>query len=444
MFERNIVKELRTWAEKPNRKPLILRGARQVGKTTIINEFGKEFDTYLYLNLEKKSDAAIFSENDQVETILQSIFFLKGKEKTAGRTLLFIDEIQCVPKAVALLRYFYEDMPQLHVIAAGSMLQSLIRQRISFPVGRVEYLSLHPCSFIEFLGAMGEKQFKDAIENVALPPVFHEQAMHHFRTYALIGGMPEAVEHYAQHKDLVALNSIYSTLLTGYNEDVEKYAANQTQVQVIRHILDRGWQMAGQIITLGNFAQSAYRSREVGEAFLAIQKAFLLELVYPVLSTEIPMLPALRRAPKLIWLDGGLVNYAAKIQKEVFDAKDLLDAWRGNIAEQWVAQELLALTGSLYEKRNFWVRNKPSSTAEVDFVWQNGSRLIPIEVKIGNNAHLRSLHLYMEEASHDVAIRIWSGQYSVDNVVTNSGKSFRLINIPFYYISSIPTILNNM
>ena len=444
MFERNIVKELRTWAEKANRKPLILRGARQVGKTSIVNEFGKEFDTYLYLNLEREADAAVFSGSDQVETILQSIFFLKRKEKTAGRTLLFIDEIQCVPKAVALLRYFYEDMPQLYVIAAGSMLQSLIRQHISFPVGRVEYLSLHPCSFTEFLGAMGEKQFKDAIENVTLPPVFHEQAMRHFHTYALIGGMPEIVAHYARHKDIVALNSIYSTLLTGYNEDVEKYAANHTQAQVIRHILDRGWQMAGQTITLGNFAQSTYRSREVGEAFLAMQKAFLLELVYPVLSTEIPMLSALRRAPKLIWLDGGLVNYAAKIQKEVFDAKDILDAWRGNIAEQWVAQELLALTGNLYEKRNFWVRNKPGSTAEVDFVWQNGSQLIPIEVKTGNNAHLRSLHLYMEEASHDIAIRIWSGKYSVDNVVTNSKKSFRLINIPFYYVSSIPLILNNI
>lgn len=228
-------------------------------------------------------------------------------------------------------------------------------------------------------------------------------------------------------------------------KDVEKYAVNRTQVEVIRLILERGWQMAGQTIKLGGFGASSYKAREVGEAFEAMEKAFLLELVYPVVSTEIPLVPALRRAPKLIWLDGGLVNYAAKIQQEVFDAKDLLDAWRGHIAEQWVAQELASFSGNIgYAKRNFWVRNTPSSIAEVDFVFQYGTRVVPIEVKAGHNAHLRSLHQYMEEASHDIAVRVWSGNYSVDEVKTNSGKIFRLVNLPFYYVGILPEVLKRL
>ena len=171
---------------------------------------------------------------------MQAIYFLKRKQKREGRTLLFIDEIQCVPRAVALLRYFYEDMPEIYVIAAGSVLQSLLRQRISFPVGRVEYMSLRPCSFGEFLGAIGEGQIRDAVSQCALPSLLHEEVMRLFRQYTLIGGMPEVVATYAEHRDIVRLESIYNSLLTGYNEDVEKYAVNRTQVEVIRLILEIG------------------------------------------------------------------------------------------------------------------------------------------------------------------------------------------------------------
>ncbi|MDR0891690.1 MAG: AAA family ATPase [Mediterranea sp.] len=446
MFQRAIFKQLREWASREKRKPLILRGARQVGKTTVVHEFGKEFDNYLYVNLEREEDAILFDgQTSDVSSILQAIYFLKRQQRREGRTLLFIDEIQCVPKAVALLRYFYEDLPEIYVIAAGSVLQSLLRQRISFPVGRVEYMSLRPCSFVEFLEAMGEHQFAEVVGRSEVHAMLHEAVMRLFRQYSLIGGMPEVVAHYAAHKDLVGLEPIYDSLLTGYNEDVEKYAANRTQVEVIRWILERGWQMAGQTITLGGFAGSSYKAREVSEAFGALEKAFLLELAYPVVSTELPLLPAMRRAPKLLWLDGGIVNYAAKVQQEVFSARDLLDAWRGNIAEQWVAQELAAFSGAVgYGKRYFWVRNTHSSMAKVDFVYQDGMRIIPIEVKAGSNAHLRSLHQYMDESTSDVAVRVWSGAYSVDDVKTPSGKMYRLVNLPFYYVGSLPQVLKGL
>lgn len=445
MFERAILNSLRRWAQSDEHKPLILRGARQVGKTTVVNQFGAEFDNYLYLNLERLDDAKVFAESDDVNSILQAVFFLKGKVRKEGTILLFIDEIQCEPKAVSLLRYFYEELPEVHVIAAGSVLQSLLHHRVSFPVGRVEYLSLHPCSFNEFLGAMGESQLQKAHADCSLPSLLHDKVMQLFRQYSLIGGMPEVVSEYAKNRDILRLNAIYNSLLTSYNEDVEKYASTRSQVEVIRMILEYGWQMAGQAISFNRFGNSGYRSREVGEAFANLERAFLLELVYPVVSTELPMLPATRRSPKLIWLDGGLVNYAANIQRDVFESVDLMDAWRGNVAEQWVAQELaVGLSDSVVRKRHYWAREARSSTAEVDFIYQDGLRIVPIEVKSGHNAHLRSLHQFMDESAYDLAIRVWSGKYSVDDVKTSSGKNFRLVNLPFYDVANIGKIIRGL
>jgi len=157
----------------------------------------------------------------------------------------------------------------------------------------------------------------------------------------------------------------------------------------------------------------------------------------------VPITKDLRRSPKLLWLDCGLVNYAANVQKEVFGAMDILDVWRGKIAEQIVAQELLALDSRVSNVRNFWVRNKKDSEAEVDFVLQFDNKVIPIEVKSGHNAKLRSLHLFMDETPHNIAVRVWSQPFSIDEVTTPQGKSFKLINLPFYYVGNLENILNN-
>lgn len=445
MFRRQIYTKLQEWANKPNRKPLILRGARQVGKTTLVEEFSKEFENYIPLNLEKQTEAKIFEQTDSVEEIVQICCFQKKILLKEGRTLLFIDEIQNVPKAVALLRYFYEEMPHLYVIAAGSRLQSLLKERVSFPVGRVEYLQLAPCSFYEYLEALGDRQYKDALEQVKLPAVLHEEALKRFNLYAIIGGMPEVVANYAEYKDLMKLQSIYNTLLMGYNEDVEKYAPTQLQAHIIRHILKTGWGKAGQTIKLGNFGESNYNSKEVREAFTIMEKAFLLELVYPATVIQAPLELALKRAPKLMWLDTGLVNFSSNIQVELLGNKDILDTWQGAIAEHIVAQELRILLNDRYiQHLNFWVRDKQGASAEVDFLWQSGTTLIPIEVKSGHNAHLRSLQSFMDLSSGDVGIRIWSGPYSIDVVSTPKGKKFRLINVPFYYVGSLPLILDKV
>lgn len=444
MFGRDIIIELRHWAEKRNRKPLVLRGARQVGKTSVVNEFGREFENYLYVNLEIRELHDLFTNVTNVKELLVDLFAIKGLLQREGRTLLFIDEIQNSPQAVALLRYFYEELPHIYVVAAGSLLESLIDTHISFPVGRVEYMAMHPCSFREFLSASGNDMLRRRIEENPLKSIgFHEKLIQMFNRYALIGGMPEIVAQYIEQKDIIALNDTFDSLLFGYRDDVEKYARNRTQTEVIRHILTAGWTEAASTITLGRFAGSEYRAREMGEAFATLEKAMLLELAYPVTQTELPLLPERQRAPKLLWLDSGLVNYAAGIQKEVFAAKDVLDAWRGRLAEHLVAQELLTLSHRFGQQRNFWVRQKTGASAEVDFVWQYESRLIPIEVKSGNNAHLRSLHSFVEHSQNcKLAVRIWSQPYSVNDVTTSTGRTFTLLNVPFYLVGILPLLLD--
>jgi predicted AAA+ superfamily ATPase len=441
MFVRNILSELEAWAKSKNRKPLVLRGARQVGKTTIVKEFGKSFDTFLSLNLEITAEKNLLESDKSVEDILSAIYLYSNKKKAEDRTLLFIDEIQNSPKAVALLRYFYEKIPEIHVIAAGSLLESMIGKHISFPVGRVEYMALRPCCFVEFLSAIGETEMRNAIEEYAVPEVLSEKAMNLFNTYTLIGGMPEVVSHYAENKDVVALSKVYKSLLTGYQDDVEKYAKNEAMSHIIRHILSYGWTFAGARITTGGFAGSAYKSREILETFRTLEKALLLELSYPTTTEALPLIPSLTRKPKLFWLDTGLVNYFGGIQKEVFGAMDITDVWRGRLAEQIVAQELLATNNDILQKRCFWVRDKDGSDAEVDFVMAYDDKLIPVEVKSGHNAKLKSLHLFMDKSDHNIAVRIWTKPFSIDSITTPSGKAFQLYNVPYYYCGSITQLL---
>ena len=443
MFQRNALLALGEWKKKLNRKPLIIRGARQVGKTTLVNEFGKEFDTYLHINLEKTSDNELFVKNDAVEDVLTAIYLLLNKSKQPGSVLLFIDEIQNSPRAVSLLRYFYEELSHIYVIAAGSLLESLMDRQISFPVGRVEYFALRPCSFSEFLGALGETELQRALVTISLPASIHGRMMKLFNEFVLVGGMPEAISFYAQTKDLVSLNDIYETLLTGYRDDTEKYAVNSNSEQVLRLVLTYGWQYAGQRIKYEKFANSRYKSREMGEAMRTLEKALLLELSYPTTATTLPIQPDLKKSPKLLWLDTGLVNYAAGLQKDLFGINDISGTWKGKIAEHIVGQELLSISTKVIEKRYFWVREAKNSQAEIDFLYQYKGLLIPIEVKSGNSSNLKSLHSFMEVSSQQIAIRFWNNPVTLNSVKLPSGKTYTLYNLPFYYAGQMDRFLWN-
>lgn len=443
MFRRKILDKLEAWKQDEKHKPLILRGARQVGKTTVVNDFGNQFDNYLYFNLERSQNIKLFEMEIPLDDLVNMLYSSLGKVKKQGSTLIFIDEIQNSPKTIALLRYFYEQRPDLYIIAAGSLLENLIDVKVSFPVGRVQYLALRPCSFYEFLGAVGKRNLLAVLAQKAeYSSAFHDELMYFFNQYAIIGGMPEAVQKYAESHDILALDDIYETLVQSYKDDSEKYVRGNKLTDVVRFILSYGWAFSGETITLGNFAHSGYRSREVGEAFRLLEKAMLLELTYPVSSTQLPIIPETKRMPKLIWFDTGLVNYQAGIRREMVGSTEMVDSWRGHIAEQITAQELLALEDRVGQHRAFWA--KPNNGAEVDFVVSYNAKLYPIEVKSGTNAHLRSLQVFMDNANVHLAIRIWSKPFSVNTVQTPKGKTYSLVNLPFYLIGNLYRILEEL
>ena len=411
-----------------------------MGKTTVVNEFGKSFDNYLYFNMEVAANVKLFEMDIPLDDLVSLFFARSGKQKTEGTTLIFIDEIQNSPKAIALLRYFYEQRPDLYVIAAGSLLENVIDVKTSFPVGRVQYLALRPCSFYEFLGAVGKNDLLEVLRQKAEYTVaFHEELMYWFNQYVIIGGMPEAVQRYAEQNDVLATDEVCETLVQAYKDDVEKYVRGNKLTEVVRYILSYGWVYAGETITLGNFANSGYKSREMGEAFRLLEKTMLLELAYPTSSPQMPLLPETKRMPKLLWLDTGLVNYQAGMRRAIIGSTDMAEAWRGHLAEQVTAQELLALDDRVGTRRGFWARL--NNGAEVDFVLPYNSKLYPIEVKSGTNAHLRSLQVFMDSADIDTAVRVWSKPFSKDKVTTPNGKEFMLINLPFYLIGRIKDLL---
>ena len=443
MFKRNIIKKLLNWSEKSERKPLILRGARQVGKTTAINMFSKHFDQYIYFNLEIKEERKIFEQEYSIQDLIQAIFFYKDQIQHKGKTLIFIDEIQTCPPAISYLRFFYEVFPDLFIIAAGSLLETLINTSISFPVGRVEYLVMKPLTFKEFLTALSEKSSLEIIENkIPAPGFVHNKLMKLFHTYSIIGGMPEIVQKYSNEKDIIALNNLFDSLIISYFDDVEKYARNNSMAKVIRHAIASAFYEAGTRIKFQGFGNSNYKSREIGEALKILEKAMLIYLLYPSSSVKPPLQPSINKSPKLQVLDTGMLNYFGGFQKKLFKTSAIDSVYQGKIAEHIVGQELLAYENSPLYKLNFWNREKKQSNAEIDFLIQFEDLIVPIEVKAGATGRLRSLHQFMDKTSHKYAVRVYSGQLDINQIKTLNGKNFTLLNLPFYLAGSIPEYLD--
>jgi predicted AAA+ superfamily ATPase len=442
MFNRSILPELEKWANKSPRKPLVIRGARQVGKTTVVTQFAKQFEQYIYLNLELPNDRRPFDEFNTIEALVETLFFTKNLSLALkDKTLIFIDEIQAAPEALNILRYFYESEPGIAVIAAGSMLETLFNKNISFPVGRVEYKVLRPVSFPEFLEAMGEKEALKYLTRIPASAFTHPKLLQLFHTYALLGGMPEIVWDYSQNKDLTALAPIYDSLITAYIDDVEKYATHTSQIQHIRHAIRASFAQAGKRIKFEGFGNSTYRSRDMGEALRILEKALLIQLLYPCTGVLLPFLPDYKKSPRLQVLDTGMLNYFSGVQKEMLGTDDLNKVYQGTIIEHLVGQELLATQFNALSSLNFWVREKITSTAEVDFVWPFEGQLIPVEVKSGGEGALKSLHLFMDVAPHTMAIRFYAGEVSITQPLTTAGKSYHLLSLPYYLVSQIDKYL---
>ena len=438
MFKRQLLLELENWRQSEPRKPLVIRGARQVGKTTLVNQFATQYEQYIYLNLELSEDKEPFENFTSIEHLINTVFFLKSKTLAKkNTTLIFIDEIQEVPKALNTLRYFYELAPEISVIAAGSMLETLFDKHISFPIGRVEYKVIRPVSFPEFLSAMGETAALEQLTQVPFATFAHTKLLRLFHTYALIGGMPEIVQHYATHKDLVRLGPMYDSLIIGYMDDVGKYAKSRAQILHLRHCIQSSFAQAGKRIKFEGFGNAAYKSREMGESLRTLEKALLLQLIYPCTTATLPLVPDIKKSPRLQILDSGLLNYFVGIQKEIIGTDDLNKIYQGTLIEHLIGQEILAFQYNALSALHFWVREKKESTAEVDYLFPYDGLIIPIEVKSGKEGTLKSLHSYMDLAPHDMAIQFYAGALNITNAITKNGKQYQILNLPYFLGSQI-------
>ncbi len=438
MFRRSILDQFEKWKAGSHRKPLLLRGARQIGKTSAVRLFAGNLPGYMELNLEAPGEKSVFERKLPVRDLISAIRLSKGNTAPLKESLLFIDEIQACTSVLQYLRLLYEEVPELPVITSGSLFEVYLSgSGIEFPVGRVEHCFMHPVTFREYLQAfqrydMLEELDKLPLQDYAFPSIYSE-----FVRYTLLGGMPEIVQALLEGNEPDSLGNIYSSLFISFLDDIPKYASNRTMAEILRHCLENVPAETGNRITFNGFGASGYRSREVSQALKTLQRALLLHLVYPTGQVEPPPITNKRKSPKLFFVDSGLLASTLNIQWNEMGSEDLNASFRGVLAEQVVAQSLLSLHNHAIPKLQFWARNKRGSSAEVDFVIQHSGKLIPIEVKSGSTGRLRSLHRFMEDCGHDVAIRFYGGPVRIDSLNTLSGKKFCLMSLPHFLAERI-------
>jgi len=438
MFKRKIDYALREWSDSPYRKPLLLRGARQVGKTTAVRMFSQSFDTFIELNLEHEGDRELFEKETDIARLYNYILLKKGITNAGKRVLLFIDEIQNSPKAIHSLRYFYEQKPSLHVIAAGSLLEMfLTRSRIGLAVGRIENLWMHPMDFAEFLEAAGQAALLSAMKEIPCPDYVCKVARDWFLQYALIGGMPEVVKIYLETNDISQVHNIIKNLLITYSDDMIKYAKNKEQAEIIRYVWEHIPLEVGKQVSFNLFGGSSYKTHTVKNAMLLLEQSSLVKLIYPYTTYELPSLPVKTKKPKLLMLDTGLLNYMAGVQEEYFGINNLNSIYKGIAMEHLVGQLLTANRKDSFLPLSFWVRDKRGSSAEMDYVISWKRQLIPLEVKAGSSGSLKSLMQFMHESSSNLAIRAYDGDFSIQEINLDSGKMFKLLNLPLPLVGMI-------
>lgn len=450
---------LAQWVKSPHRKPLILRGARQVGKSTLVKLFCQR-DGYdlLELNLERvKLRQAENRETFSMQKLIDEIELLAGKEITES-TILFLDEIQGQPAAIEVLRYFYEERPELRVIAAGSLLEAtMLRAHLSMPVGRVEYFHLGPMTFREFLYALGEDLLVKKLDAVSLfdPPaqMVATRALELLQLYYVVGGMPEAVRIYAEERDIKAVREVHYALLQSYRDDIPKYA-NTQEGKRVDDVFHYAPAHLGELVVLKDISQA--HSLEVRRGIELLSFTQVIHAVYHNVCSGTPLQAGKRERPlKLYFCDVGLYCTASGLTgQDLLLAEPSKVLLRGNIAEQFIAQHLAFRNPShRFEELFFWVRDGKTSSAEVDFIVSNNGRIIPIEVKAGATGKLRSLWQFVAEKEPPYAVRFYGGsgeplvQDVVQQVPTKSGLrniSTKLVSLPLYMVESLTRLIREM
>jgi predicted AAA+ superfamily ATPase len=423
-------KQILEWKESSRRKPLIIRGARQVGKTWLVeNYLAKQFESFVKIDLEKRRDIHTYFEGNLDPAKLLAYLELEADRINPGKTLLFFDEIQACPRAIMALRYFYEQMPELHLVAAGSLLEFAFGQ-ISVPVGRVQYLYMHPMTFYEYLFAMGkdiaaEYLLKPAAE---VDPEIGNRILHELRTYFFVGGMPECVKVYRDTGSMVETFKVQSEILRSYRDDFAKYKPAMDTTCLDAVFLNVAKNIGDQLkYTRLNEGHSGQMNHK---AFELLVKA---KIIYKIPSCDPSGLPlgasANPKKFKAVMLDIGLLQRLCQVPVEMeLKQTNLLAMYRGRLAEQFVAQELLAKSDSdLF----YWARESRGSTAEVDYLAVHKGQIYPVEVKSGVSGSLKSLHMMLETYKNcPGGIVLYAGPYK-------ELPEQKLVFMPLYCAASI-------
>lgn len=436
-MKRDLLKNLIEWKKSNSRKPLILRGARQVGKSWLVRELGKEFNSFIEINFEKNNDfCALFEKNLNVKEIIINIKNYFGQEIIENKTLIFFDEIQICPKAIVALRYFYEDLPDLYIIAAGSLLEFEL-ENISVPVGRVSFIYVKPLSFGEFLVAQGKEHLRNLLLNKKdnsepLNKLIHDQLIKEVKNYTLIGGMPEVVKEFINsNHNYNNCIQIQSDLIETYKSDFKKYAKKH-QIKYLELILNSSVIQLGAKFKYSKVSKEI-KSRDLSNALELLEMAGLLHKVYHSSSNGIPLKAEINiKKFKLLFFDIGLaLRLLDTDYKNLVFSDDITLINSGAIAELFTGLELLNYQDFRRKAELFyWHRESSSSNAEIDFVIQKNNSIIPIEVKSNLKGNMKSLKIFMEEKKSQFGLKISNFPYSYhDDVKT----------IPFYGIEGLIT-----
>ncbi len=446
-MRRSVQSYINQWYKLKNRKPLVIRGARQVGKTTLVRMCAEQLGLQLIeINLEKPFLFTQSLASSNPVKIIELIEFELNVDIQTNSCLLFFDEVQAVPEILPLLRYFYEETPEYAVVVTGSLLEFVLDEpEFSMPVGRVSFLHMGPMLFEEFLMAMGEHRLLDFLAHYQLaqdiPDVIHQRLAHYVKTYCIVGGMPEVVSEYAKNKSLKKISLIKNDIVTAFQLDFGKYR-KKTNSKLLSKVFYRLPHLIGQKLKYTQL-DSGVRAKDLNTI---IEQLCLAKLAYRVYHTHCNGVPLkgelVEKIFKMLFLDVGLAQSILGVNPLDYESKsDLNQINKGAVAEQFIGQHLLFFQDESQPPELFyWVREKKSSSAEVDYVISQNNRIYPVEVKSGKTGTLRSLQLFVQEKSTPTAIRFNANTPSVLHEVRKTARgevNYTLISLPHYLVEQL-------
>ena len=424
------IEKLYKWKNSKRRKPLIIEGARQVGKTWLMKEFGKQaYADTVYINFDSNSRMAdLFSSDLDTDRLILGLELYAGRKINPENTLLIFDEVQEVPRALASLKYFYENAPQYHIVCAGSLLGIALHQGTSFPVGKVDFLKLYPLSFSEFLMATGNERFAELLkkQDYEMITSFKQTYIDALKHYYFVGGMPEAVQSFAESKDFNEVRAIQKRILAAYEQDFSKHAPNEIvpKIRMLWNSIPSQLARENKKFIYG-LVREGGRAREYETAIMWLSDCGLVHKVSRVNAAGIP-LKAYEdlKAFKLFIVDVGLLGCMTGLrQRTLLDGDDLFVEFKGALTEQYVCQQLKTI-----EDLGVYYYTNDRGSCEIDFVVDTGEQIVPIEVKAETNLRAKSLKTYRERFEPELSVRTSMADYK---------KEDWLLNLPLYAIENI-------